>query len=436
MEDSCKMLGVDEEVSENEIRACGIELTRYDHPDLEKTEDADQEIREINEASGITGIGSERSDYDLQRDLRRLVSKKAHTRKIRKIILPSGIVALFVIAGLIIFRWVHVDILPKSEALYEVGKGSEKETAPRIPLVKANPRVQVAMKAPKEIKRKGVPRESKEIVSISLQRSPSRVESESKNQEESAPKMLPKSKLPVKVEEEVLAKEEPKSVEGLVPQVAMKLETPAMREVSNEGPKEVPEEVRKEVTGVPLHPGERLIMTTKEGEKGSRGMSKVIPQESARIDKPKPAVIEPQPVQKMATSVKAGEVISLPLAKEEEVKQFFSSYFDRYNQKDIDGFLSFFSSKAIHNQKDGLKGIRNIYSKFFDESQELRNHVELMTIEIFQNSVEVKGLFRVDQKLKKPREEKIWKGNIRWVLIKEDGNLKISSLDYLNQKSF
>jgi len=338
MEDSCKMLGVDEEVSEKEIQARGIELTRYDHPDLEKIEDADQEIREINEASEITGIESERSDYDLQRDLRRLVSKKAHTRKIRKIILPSGIVALFVIAGLIIFRWVHVDILPKSEALYEVGKGSEKETAPRIPLVKANPRVQVAMKAPKEIKRKGVPRESKEIVSISLQRSPSRVESESKNQEESAPKMLPKSKLPAKAEEEVLAKAE----------------------------------------------------------------------------------------------VKAGNLVSLPFAKEEEVKQFISSYVDRYNHRDIDGFLSFFSSNAIHNQEDGLKGIRNIYSKFFDESQELRNHVEVMTIKIYQNAVEVKALFRVDQKLKKPREEKIWRGNIRWVLVKEDGNLKISSLDYQN----
>ena len=129
-------------------------------------------------------------------------------------------------------------------------------------------------------------------------------------------------------------------------------------------------------------------------------------------------------------------MVSLPFAREEEVKQFFSSYLDRYNQKDIDGFLSFFSSKAIHNQKDGLSGIRNIYSNFFDESQELRNHVEVMTIEINHNSVEVKASFRVDQKLKKLREEKIWKGNIRWVLVKEDGNLKISSLDYQNQKSF
>jgi hypothetical protein len=134
------------------------------------------------------------------------------------------------------------------------------------------------------------------------------------------------------------------------------------------------------------------------------------------MDKPKPA---PPP----------------PFANEEEVMRFFSKYIDRYNQKDLNGFLSFFSSKAVQNQKDGIDGIRNIYTKFFDQSRELRYQVEGMKIEIYYNSVEVNARFRVDQKLKKPREEKIWKGNIRWVLVKEDGNLKISSLDYRNEKS-
>jgi hypothetical protein len=57
-----------------------------------------------------------------------------------------------------------------------------------------------------------------------------------------------------------------------------------------------------------------------------------------------------------------------------------------------------------------------------------------MKIEIYQNMVEVKARFRVDQRLKKRGEEKVWEGNIRWVLVKEDGNLKISSLDYRNDK--
>ena len=96
---------------------------------------------------------------------------------------------------------------------------------------------------------------------------------------------------------------------------------------------------------------------------------------------------------------------------------------------------SFFSSKAVQNQKDGLKGIREVYAKYFDESQELRYHTEEMKTEVYQNAVEVKARFRVDQKLKVSGEDKVWKGNIRWVLVMEEGRLKISSLDYQNEKS-
>lgn len=123
------------------------------------------------------------------------------------------------------------------------------------------------------------------------------------------------------------------------------------------------------------------------------------------------------------------------LAKEEDVKQFFSNYIDRYNQKDISGFLSFFSSKAVQNQKDGFAGIRTIYTKFFDQSRQLRYQLEGMKTEIHQNVVDVKARFRVDQMLKKSEEEKVWIGTIRWVLDREDGVLKIISLDYQNDKT-
>ncbi len=131
------------------------------------------------------------------------------------------------------------------------------------------------------------------------------------------------------------------------------------------------------------------------------------------------------------------EIPEMPplLAEEEEVKQFFSNYVDRYNRKDVDGFLAFFSSKAVQNQKDGVEGIRNIYTKFFDESQALRYQVDEMKTEIYQNRVDVKARFRVDQTLKKSKKEKVWSGNIRWVLGREDGDLKIVSLDYQNEKS-
>jgi hypothetical protein len=58
-----------------------------------------------------------------------------------------------------------------------------------------------------------------------------------------------------------------------------------------------------------------------------------------------------------------------------------------------------------------------------------------MKTEIYQNRVEVKARFRIDQALKKPKQEKVWIGNIRWVLGREDGALKILSLDYQNEKT-
>src|SRR4030043_1673964 len=66
------------------------------------------------------------------------------------------------------------------------------------------------------------------------------------------------------------------------------------------------------------------------------------------------------------------------LATKEEINQFFTAYVDRYTQKDIDGFLSFFSLKAIQNQKEGLEEIRKIYTNFFNQSLALRYRIEDM----------------------------------------------------------
>ena len=442
MKDYYKILGVEEEASDEEIRARWIELTKRYHPDLGKTKEADEKIKEINEAYEVLKDNFKRFNYDFERTFKRSLINKAHRRKERKIttqkiIVPAGILVLFLIVGLVSLRWFHVVSHPEYGVPYEMDQALEKKTASQIPPVKTESRVQGDREAPKEIKKKEViPPESKKIVSVPPPRSPSGVESESKKKEESAQKIIPKSKAPVQVEEEVPAKEEPRPVKELIPQVAMKPEAPV--KIEKEVPKEVPEGVRKEVTGVILHPGEKMTIKTEEGKKVAKEMSKAIPQESAQMDKPKPPVIEPQPVQKPETSVRAGEVVSVPppsFVKEEEVKRFFSNYIDRYNRKDVDGFLSFFSSKAVQNQKDGLKGIRSIYAKYFDQSQELRYHVEGMKIEIYQNAVEVKARFRVDQKLKESGEEKVWKGNIRWMLVMEDGNLKIRSLNYQNEKS-
>ncbi len=123
------------------------------------------------------------------------------------------------------------------------------------------------------------------------------------------------------------------------------------------------------------------------------------------------------------------------LATEDEVRNFFSNYIERYNRMDIEGFLSFFSLKAIQNEKDGLEGIRKIYTDFFNQGQGVRYNMQDMKIEIYQNAVEVKARYEIEQISKMGGEKKAWRGNVRWVLGKENGVLKIISLDYQHQKS-
>ena len=124
-----------------------------------------------------------------------------------------------------------------------------------------------------------------------------------------------------------------------------------------------------------------------------------------------------------------------PIATEEEVRRFFSHYVERYNQKDIDGFLSLFSPKAIQNQRDGFNEIRRLYSDFFDKSRKLRYHLEDMKINVYQNAAEAKGHYKLVQKQKGRWKKKVWKGNIRWILVRENGALKIRHLDYMAEKS-
>jgi hypothetical protein len=123
------------------------------------------------------------------------------------------------------------------------------------------------------------------------------------------------------------------------------------------------------------------------------------------------------------------------VASEEEVRAFFGNYTMIYNQKNIEGFLSFFSPQAVQNQTDRYEEIKRIYTRFFRQSAELSYQIEGLKIEVYENGAEAMAQFQIDQVLRAGGERKTWKGSIRWVLHKENGALRIISLDYQNQKS-
>jgi hypothetical protein len=134
-----------------------------------------------------------------------------------------------------------------------------------------------------------------------------------------------------------------------------------------------------------------------------------------------------------------------PAIMEEEVKQFLELYETRYTRKDIDGFLSLFSAKAVQNGRDGFNEIRKIYSDFFDQSQELRYYLTDAKIKIYhevlifglfyESAALVEARYQVDQILNKKGKKKVWAGDARWILVREDGAPKILCLDFRPEKA-
>jgi len=532
MKDYYEILGVEEDASDEEIRARWIELTKRFHPDLGGSEETDEKIREVNEAYDVLKNEVTRYHYDFERDLKRSLIKKNRRHKERRlnirnrVLIPSaGFLTLFLIVGFFLFKRAEIGLPQRTGAVSAGNQGSEKKTALRTFSERPESKAREEAGVPREIEKEFVPPESKkEIVpeeskgraSLSPKKSPSAVERGSEQKKEPPRKILTESNVPASAPFPFPAKRESESKGKLAPQVPSKAEKPATKEVSREVrketpklvaqeipkevsketpkriaeevpkevprgvpkevPKEVPREAPQEVSGVSKEvpkevskeipkevskevPKEATKEILKEPPKevakevpkeASKEVAKEIPREPRReapkeiakeIPKELPKGVSRvtlHPGEELTIQTKQEEAVSIRpplLVKEEEVKEFFSTYVDRYNRKDLSGFLSLFSSKAVQNQRDGLGAIRTIYTKFMDQSEELRYQVEGVKIEIYQNRVEVKARFRVDQKLRKDREEKVWRGNVRWVLVKEEGQLKIISLDYQNEKA-
>jgi hypothetical protein len=168
----------------------------------------------------------------------------------------------------------------------------------------------------------------------------------------------------------------------------------------------------------------------------SQEPSKTAVPEAARPVPASPPALKPAPPVEVAKVVpqEPSKTTAPPLPSgppsEGEVRQFLGRYINSYNNKSIDGLISFFSPKAIQNQKDDLDKIRKIYDKFFDQMETVQYQIAINKIEPQQSSVEVKGQYQLEGVALKGSKKYNWKGQIRWVLVRENGALKILSLDY------
>ena len=344
---------------------------------------------------------STRFDYDFKKRLEKSGTKKRDEGEgkfpTKKILVPAGALVLFLIIGIGVLRWGETNLKPEPEKLFKT------EPTVEIKIPSPDPSLNTGSEA------KGSTQASTEV----RQEVPSKVTK------------VPQSSASSSTPPLTLVKGELDSKKASSRQEGSKSESPV--QVEKEPPREAREGKSQE--------RDQIIAVTKEDLKSSEEPSgqSALKQEAL----PKSEQEGTKGITKEISQAEAKVIpVATPLlAKEEEVRRFFAEYIDRYTKKDIHGFLSTFSSRAIQNQKDGLEAIKNIYSRFLNQSDELRYHLEDMKIEIYQNVIEVKARYKLDQVLERQGSEKIWRGDIRWVLIREGGALKIISLDYRNEKT-
>lgn len=460
MKDYYRILGVEEDASEEEIRSRWIELTKQYHPDLKGRPGDEEKIREINEAYEVLKNVSKRMEYDLQRTLKKSLVKKIYGKEERKVHLKRTLISLgFIIMVSIFGILFYLRYKSPSEVTCPIVKPVEERVARVIPSEKEiepirsqeERKVLIDVK-PREKPPVEIPAKKELILKEKNLREPeARPKAIEKEVQEKTSAEDLKKTIPLEAPDEkitVIPKENFKENQKEIREVTEGSPRVVLKEASQEPEKETTKETTREPEKKTLRETVRREIPRESVKEAPRELIKEPLKEihqKTSIEPLKELVREPSKVlseeiskeisKTFPTKIVEGspQKTSLMIVKEDEVKTFLMDYIDRYMKKDIEGFLSLFSPKAIQNQKEGYDEIRKIYSKFFDQSEKLHYQIEDTRVEIGPEQILVKARYRVDQVLKKGGREKIWKGRIQWILKKEEGKLKIISLDYQHE---
>jgi curved DNA-binding protein CbpA len=401
MKDYYKILGIKETASMDEIRDRWVELMREFHPDQGKEGATEEEerVREINEAYQELKHSSTRVEYDLKRTY----APKKKNISFKKWGVPLSIVIALMAIGVVYFS------RPRDSSISKPITHSTEDSvlSPKSGPTQENPSDEKGFSSPKS------------EAPIKPERMAPREESKSPLGETSGGTR-------------VQANETIKTAPGHVPPSNPPGVIKAGQDRSGQAPlngasKEgVPKEIFKVIAPeAPRQASDKTTLTIKTDQPSkNNGRPDTVEKKSTLY--PPSALGALVKAEAQTDQDKPGPSI----AEETEIRQFLVDYRDRYIQRDTANFLQMFSLNAVQNQKQKMDDIRRIYETFFNQSKDLQYLIEDVSIEIYQNAVEVKARYKVDQTLKKGGEKKVWKGSIRWVLVKEDGVLKILLLDY------
>ena len=129
----------------------------------------------------------------------------------------------------------------------------------------------------------------------------------------------------------------------------------------------------------------------------------------------------------------AGTQAPAPAAEvipEAEIRQTIDQYIDRFKAMDLDLFMDVFSKRAVENRMFPYADMREAYDRTFRNSNQILYFLNILGIQSYTNSAFVNGYYEIIQTTKPDNEFKIYKGNIQWELVREEGGLKILRLNH------
>jgi hypothetical protein len=425
MKNYYKILGVKETATEEEIREKWVRLMRKLHPD-QRTEGVgeDKRVKEINEAYQILKFSSTRTQYDLTR----AYEHKKRRSYARRLSIPISILIILLIMGTVYLKNSKNPI-----NLFNGPNGLNLLNVPNDPNELNDPN------NPNRINDLNVTNElndRNELNDLNGQNIPNdlndiRIDASSHQRFHESTHDRIHTSTPPRINKSTLRSEDTSTHL----RIAAKTQLPNDPITQQPNALNVPNK-HNELNGLNVLNGPKGLNVPNEPNdlnelNDLNGQN--VPNELNELNDPN---VPNDLFHKSTHNLVAVAAASLPMiATEQEIKQFFANYTERYIHKDLSNFLSLFSAKAVQNRQYGLEGIRKIYTDFFNQSKEIKYFLEETRIEFYQNGLEVKARYELFQTLKRGDKQKIWRGDIRWTLVREQGVLKILSLDYQHQKS-
>lgn len=113
----------------------------------------------------------------------------------------------------------------------------------------------------------------------------------------------------------------------------------------------------------------------------------------------------------------------------EEARQFINEYIARFMKLDLGPFMELFSEKAVENRMLPYADIREAYRMTIAGSRSIAYNLDIYSIQTYTRSAFVTGRYKIIQAFKKGGTA-VFKGDIQWDLIQENGSLKIREINY------